>query len=198
MDKISPSSNYNRKIQRMYSSEEKRDIIINTLLYILQQLGGAGDFHRVFKILYFADVKHLAKYGSTITPDRYIAMDYGPVPSLAYDIFKALRNHGPLAKDREEFMPYFEEIRKNNFRAKQTPDLDYLSESEIECINEAIKANGHLTFDDRTDKSHDAAWTNTLRNKEISVLKIAAVGGAEEGMLAYIKECIENVRVFSE
>lgn len=182
----------------MISSSEKEAITIHTLLYILQKMNGNGDYHKIFKILYFADQKHLAKYGSTITPDRYIAMKYGPVPSLAYDILKSIRHHGPLAEDREKFLPYFEPVSEKDVRAKATPDLDYLSESEVICLEEAVAAYGTLSFDDRTDKSHDTAWVKTPRNKEMSVIDIAEASGASEGMLTYIRESLENEKTFSE
>jgi len=58
----------------MNTIAENLTITVNTLLYIIGKLGGTGDFHKVFKILYFADQKHLVRYGFAITDDRYIAM----------------------------------------------------------------------------------------------------------------------------
>jgi len=37
------------------------------------------DFHKIFKIIYFADRQHLADWGRPITGDTYIAMEAGPV-----------------------------------------------------------------------------------------------------------------------
>lgn len=176
----------------MIISAEKTAITIHTLLYILERIGGKGDFHKVFKILYFADQKHLVKYGSTITPDWYSAMEYGPVPSHAYDIFKAVRNKDPLANSQNEFRQYFSALNNHTIKAEEAPNLDYLSESEIECLDESIKASRSLSFNNRTDKSHDNAWKKTARNCEISVLDIAVAAGASEEMIAYIKESIEN------
>lgn len=176
----------------MITSAEKKAITIHTLLYILQKIGGKGDFHRVFKILYFADKKHLVKYGSTITADRYIAMKKGPVPSLAYDILKALRFEGHLAKSHDEFIPYFQPVDSHTIQAQQLPDTDYLSESEIQCLDESIDTFAPLSFGARTNKSHDSAWTKTPINGEMNVIDIASAGGAQDDMIAYIKECIEN------
>lgn len=176
----------------MYSSSEKREIIINTLLYIVKQLGGVVDFHRVFKILYFADEKHLARYGKAINPDKYEVKQYGPVPSMAYEILKSLRGEGFMVELRHEFTPYFELTNNYTVRATAEPDMDYLSDSEVQCIDESIEENRYLTFQSRTDKSHDDAYLNADDDGYISVLDMARVGGANETMLSYIKESIEN------
>lgn len=67
------------------------DKAINSIIYIIQKLGSKMDMHKLYKILYFADQKHLSDYGRSITGDVYIAMQYGPVPSSVDDILKALR-----------------------------------------------------------------------------------------------------------
>ena len=40
-------------------------MLVEMVLYILNKTGGT-DFYHVFKILYFAEVKHLAKWGRSI------------------------------------------------------------------------------------------------------------------------------------
>jgi len=65
---------------------------VHATLLVLNELGGTTDFHKVFKILYFADQKHLARYGRPVTGDSYVAMKNGPVPSNIYDIFKAIKS----------------------------------------------------------------------------------------------------------
>lgn len=176
----------------MNSPADKIATTINTLLYIIQKIGGSDDFHKVFKILYLADQKHLARYGSVITEDKYIATKYGPVPSMAYDILKSLRDDGLMAALHDQFTPYIEHDGKYTIRAKSNPDLDYLSESEIQCLNESVSVSGQLTFQKRTDKSHDSAWHNADENGEMSLMDIAKAGGAQNGMIAYIRENIEN------
>jgi uncharacterized phage-associated protein len=176
----------------MNSPAEKIAITVNTLLYIIQRIGGTGDFHKVFKMMYFADQKHLAKYGSAITEDKYIAMTYGPVPSMAYDILKSLRDDGLLATFREQFTPYFELVGKYTIKAKINPDLEFLSESEMQCLNESVNECEKLSFQQCTDRSHDSAWQNPDGDGEMDWLEIAKAGGAQNGMITYIKECIEN------
>ena len=171
---------------------DNRDTTVNTLLYIIQKIGGKGDFHKVFKILYFADQKHLARYGSAITDDKYVAMTYGPVPSMAYDIVKSMRGERLMVAFQDQFTPYFELLGKYTIRAKVNPDLDYLSKSEMQCLNESVGECEKLSFQECTNRSHDSAWHNADENSEMNLLDIAKAGGAQNGMIAYIRESIEN------
>lgn len=176
----------------MVKLEDKITTTINSLLYIIQKLGGTGDFHKVFKVLYFADQKHLTRYGSLIIDDQYIAMNNGPVPSMAYDILKALRKEGILANFKNQVEPYFELISDYMVRVKVAPDLDELSESEISCIDESLKENKDLDFQELTKKSHDAAWKKASQDCEIKIDDIAEAGGANKAMIEYINHIIEN------
>jgi uncharacterized phage-associated protein len=172
---------------------EKIEQSLHTMLYVLNSLGNFVDFHKLFKIMYFADQKHLVKYGNPITNDQYIAMSNGPVPSIAYDILKAVKKESITAKFHDSFINYFE-INEYYVKAKQKANPDYLSESEIKCLNESIQDNKDLSFNDLTDKSHDIAWemASNQKNPNIELTKIAEAGGANPEMLSYIETCLEN------
>ena len=58
-----------------------------SVLFIINNIGET-DLLKIFKILYFAERNHLAKYGRLILNDDYVAMKNGPVPSKLYDLFK--------------------------------------------------------------------------------------------------------------
>ena len=64
--------------------------MLNSILFVLDGLGGKCDFHKIFKILYFADQKHLTYYGVPITGDFYIAMKHYQyyLPALAWAWFE--------------------------------------------------------------------------------------------------------------
>ncbi|CAG5073104.1 hypothetical protein DYBT9623_04610 [Dyadobacter sp. CECT 9623] len=166
----------------MNTIEEKTEITISAMLYILKHLGGKSDIHKLFKILYFAEQKHLVKYGSEISGDRFHAMNNGPVPSLAYDITKSLRAGKPT------FAKFFETFGDYSIKGISEPDMDWLSESEIACLNESIHENQHLDFKTLTEKSHDAAWADTKPDREIDIIKVAKAGGADKDMLDYIED----------
>jgi uncharacterized phage-associated protein len=58
----------------------EKDKSIAVILFILNALEHS-DIHKLCKIIYFADQKHLARYGRPITGDWYVAMKDGPVPT---------------------------------------------------------------------------------------------------------------------
>ncbi|HCC85711.1 MAG TPA: hypothetical protein DEQ06_03790, partial [Porphyromonadaceae bacterium] len=73
----------------------KQDEILklkSAFLYILNKQRYIDQFH-AFKILYFADREHLAKYGRRIIHDTFYAMENGPVPSNLYDTVKFKNGH---------------------------------------------------------------------------------------------------------
>ena len=176
----------------MSALEDRILLSVHSVLYILEKLEGKGDFHKIFKILYFADQKHLTRYGSFFTDDQYVAMKNGPVPSMTYDILKALRGQGLHSNDQDKFRTYFNLIDTYNVEAKIKPDLDELSESAIKCLNESISENKKYNFDELTERSHDLAWDKTSRDCEMNVEYIAEAGVANPTMIEYIKTNIEN------
>ncbi|NEX14053.1 MAG: hypothetical protein C1941_05090 [Prosthecochloris sp.] len=177
----------------MNTHSENIEVILHTLLYVLKKLGGSADFHKVFKILYFADQKHLVRYGSPICDDTYISMTNGPVPSITYDILKSLRGQGLLNTQKDQFEPYFQ-LTTNSFsvKAKVDPDMDFLSETEVSCIDESVAENATLSFHELTEKSHDSAWEKGRESGEMNMLDVAVAGGAQPDMLDYIEDTLEN------
>lgn len=86
-------------------------------------------------------------------------------------------------------------MRDHYVYPKQEPDIDTLSESDIECINESLSENKHLTFEEIKKKSHDSAYCKASKDDKISFRAMAKVGSADSEMLAYIKNISENERL---
>ncbi|TDE42940.1 DUF4065 domain-containing protein [Flavobacterium rhamnosiphilum] len=153
---------------------------VNSLLFVISRLEKA-DTHKTYKILYFADQKHLLKYGRPIVGDTYVKMQYGPVPSFIKDIVN------------EEIQGLEEIVAKYNryfIKPLREVNLDYLSESDIECLTESINENKNLIFDDLTDKSHDYAYNKA--NWAIDYLDMARAIGADDKTLMYINQQMVN------
>src|SRR5574344_1892259 len=148
-----------------------KEVAIQAILYILSKLKGQCDIHKVCKILYFADQKHLSKYSRSITGDNYIKMQYGPVPSKIDDIFKAVRGDSFFSdtQSSEELKGYF--VFQNRYLIKQLKevDLDYLSLTDKECLDSSIALCKDKNFGELTEFSHGLAWQNTQQDRQIAV-----------------------------
>src|SRR6185295_5585336 len=90
---------------------------------------------KLFKLLFFADKKHLLRYGRPILGARYIAMKDGPVPSQAYDIVKNNYHHF-----HEKLL-----VSGHEISARQPASVDSLSDSDIEVLDEVCSEYGSLT-----------------------------------------------------
>ena len=173
-----------------------REKSMEAVLYIAQKIGGRKDKHKIFKTLYFADKAHLSRYGRSITGDSYIAMSYGPVPSRTDDIFKAVRGDSYFSNRAEELKGYFHFINKYVIEADKDADLDYLSDTDVECLDYAINKCKGKTFGELTEMSHDLAWNNTLRDREMSVKDILRENGENEDYVEYVASKLEVENTF--
>ncbi|UZO81510.1 Panacea domain-containing protein [Aquimarina sp. ERC-38] len=160
-----------------------REKAVNSLLFVINKLE-KPDTHKTYKILYFADQKHLSKYGRPILGDTYVKMQYGPVPSFVKNVV-------------DEEIDGLEEVvaTYNRYFIKSLKDanLDYLSESDMECLLESVEENKNLTFPELTNKSHDFAYEKS--NWVIGYLDMAKAIGASDDMLKYINQQMINESV---
>lgn len=171
-----------------YDSKKLTELV----LFILGKTGGV-DFYHAFKILYFAEMKHLAKWGSGIVPDEFCALKYGPVPTQLYDAVKEL-NHPRmiLSEELSEVIQFAGEDAPNVLLPKREANLKYISKSGIEALEQSIEENESLTFGQLMRKSHDEAWEEANRRTNgtnvISPVSMARVLNADDAMLEYIEE----------
>lgn len=123
-----------------------RQKAIEIVLYIAQRIVDPT-FHSVSKLMYFADKTSLEKHGRFICGDWYTAMKLGPVPSNTYDLMKdSIPEFGFMVEMDRCIVPL------------RDPDVDELSDSDVECLDIAIAMYGDKPMWKRTEDSHDAAW----------------------------------------
>lgn len=171
---------------------DNQHIFLNSIAYIANRFQNRTvDFHKLSKVFYFAEQKHLVKYGSKLIDDEFIAMENGPVPSAIYDLLKGLKYNPEFYPD--DIKKAFEFKSRYLITSLIEPDMDWLSESEVTCINEAIEEISHLSFTQLSAKSHDLAWKSDTYMKTD---KIAKAGGATEEMITYINRLQEKTKYF--
>lgn len=156
----------------------KRDKVRETLLYIATRIPNPT-LHTVFKIMYFADKRHLEYYGRFIGGDTYIAMEYGPVPSAAYDMTKDTRHTA---------LEYGFRVEGYHIVPHRDADIHVLSESDTDCLDSAIEQYGHKTFGELTDASHDHAWLSAPENGVIAIEAIAATLPNADQLIAHLRD----------
>lgn len=155
---------------------------VNAVAYFASK--GVADLDRLktAKLLYYADKFHLQRYGRPITGDTYNALPYGPIPSLSLDIMEEASLAEPsyfglTDSNVDLFRDYLDINRESTyptFTSKQSPDLDILSESEQEILDEVIDKYGHLPGPRLIDETHkETAWKRTPRNSEIDFRLLA-------------------------
>ncbi|MBQ9363838.1 MAG: SocA family protein [Bacteroidaceae bacterium] len=159
---------------------------LNAMLYVANRVQ-RKDFHKIFKIVYFADRQHLADWGSPITGDTYIAMEAGPVPSRMYDMMKIVRGDSYLP-DTEGLSKYFTVENWMYVKPLTDADLDQLSRSDQEALDESISKYAALSYDEIKEKSHDVAWRSTARDFSIKWEDIARETGIDSEELECINE----------
>ncbi len=91
---------------------------------------------------------------------------------------------------------YFHFINKYVIEADKDADLDYLSDTDVECLDYAINKCKGKTFGELTEMSHDLAWNNTLRDREMSVKDILRENGENEDYVEYVASKLEVENTF--
>lgn len=147
---------------------------LEVLVYLAEKLPNPTKAH-ISKVLYYADQDHLQHYCRFICGDRYYAMPDGSVPSGIFDIIKDVSG-----EHKSKFYPgidsdaAFAVQNKYIVKPKRPADLDYLSLSDIECLDSAIKEHGHKSFSQLSRLSHEEpAYKEAAPNSEMSVITMA-------------------------
>lgn len=164
-----------------------REKTIEVVKYIAQHAPNP-DIYWIGKILYFADKLHLQKYGRLICGDDYVAMKHGPVPSGTYNLLREARDFNAIP-ELHPAPDEFEIEGQNRVVALKTPNMEFFSESDIECLKESIRKYGDYTFGKLKAASHDAAYNAADENEFIDIEKIVATLPNAKALLGQIRDC---------
>jgi hypothetical protein len=118
---------------------------IESVLWIIQN--GESNMYNIWKILFSAEKYHINKYGSPITGDQYVAMEYGTVPSWLYN----------AAKIEKPGIGFFKQ--EKSLVADRAPMMDYLSISDVKALKHGFDEYAGLDFNSVKEKNHrEPAW----------------------------------------
>jgi len=144
---------------------------LEAILYIAARVP-SPTFHKISKILYFADLEHLESFGRFVTGDRYVAMEYGPVPSNLNNIMRAGRGEDQFDDQKEVINNAFGVPERYTIRPLRESRNSVFSRSDIECLDRSIAKHGEKSFGQLVDESHDSAWRATAEGQEMPLSEI--------------------------
>lgn len=159
---------------------------IEAILYVSQRVSDPS-FHRISKILYFADKHKLATSGGLVVADEYVAMKHGPVPSAVYDLLKSVRGD-VQSQGASAACAAFKVVDQCRVRNSRRANTDYFSRADIASLDYAINKYGRLSFEELTAKSHDSAWDAADENEIMKLEEIARATSAPEKALASVED----------
>lgn len=177
-------------------------------LALLAARGATGlDTMKAVKLLYFADRQHLLRYGRPITGDQYYCMKNGPIPSVALSQIQDVLALNPSGDHDALFDEYFDVDRTVKYPqlvAKREPDLEALSASDVEVLEDVANTYGGKTAWQLRDLTHRdecvAMADEELRKRSSGSVPIpfqAFFLGSDSKLLPLVETDQEN-RDFSE
>lgn len=175
--------------------KEEMLVIKAVLLYILENCKDRRDVYSIVKTAYYAQRAHFVKYSTPLFMDNIIAMKFGPVPSVIYNVLRLARgDESVLAYKQGDLDIAKRGIRFDNeeFYPTESPDLKYLSKSDIECLDCAIKKVSSMDFSTIVSDTHEAEWNRVYNskssNKIMDNINIARESGADDDGLSYLQD----------
>ncbi len=154
----------------------------HVVLFLIHSLGGSVDRSRLFLLLYLSDQQHLATHGALILGDNYMAMKYGPAPC---NVLGYLRQLGE-GKVKGRLKNAIVLDTNGELTAPMRYDPNQLAVSEVLCMFQVVNRCKDLSFDALSELARDDAWNKADANGNISLLQMAAAGGASDDTIHYI------------
>jgi len=127
---------------------------IEVIIYLASRIKNP-DIYSICKLLYLADKTNLEKYGRFIFGDTYSAMEKGATPSNAYNL---LKEKPPSTRDSFSVSAY-------NVSVLREPNLEYLSKSDLESLDEIINIYENLPNWRKSEDAHDDAWRSSWEKR---------------------------------
>jgi hypothetical protein len=124
----------------------------------------------VSKVLFFAEKWHINRYGRPIIADTYIATPSGPVPSTIKNFICEKWDwverpddfDGAIAVSLDKHM-------RRLMPGSRRPEASYLSETDMDCLREAVAYCKNKTRDELSYMTHfEKSWRNVEVNSPMN------------------------------
>ena len=144
---------------------------------------------RLLKLLYIADRELLAARGRTLTGDRAVAMNYGPVLCQTYDLIKGNEN------SPEDWDKHIRSVGKK-LVLMGDPGRSELSRREVDKLNELTERFRHITTLGLSAVTHEySEWLKNFapdNSTPIPWVDVLKDMGDEDKIEVYEKKLMEQ------
>jgi uncharacterized phage-associated protein len=120
--------------------------------YLLNKRGGRMAYIKLLKLLYLAEREAMAKWGESISGDRFVSMPHGPVLSQTYDLIKGHSGSQSFWNEIIQDESNYEVSLKNSVH---NDTFDELSIAELELLDETFQRYGHMSRFQIIEYTHD-------------------------------------------
>lgn len=127
-------------------SEEK---VTHMASYLLLKRGGRMSYLKLLKLLYLAEREALARWGESMSGDKFVSMPHGPVMSSTYDL---IQSQGQIWNSFIQSEANYEVSLKSNVTED---DLDELSVVEMNILDAIFNEFGAMSRWQLRDYTHD-------------------------------------------
>lgn len=167
-------------ILKNYENQKIKEVI----LYILSQKGVISYFE-LMKIMFCAERRNLIKWGDPVTSLQYYARKHGPVPLSVY--YKIKQEKKGEASDLSDTLSMVDEFK---VKANRLPNMDYISVSDKESIDYAIKELSGMDYKEIESYLHESVYERIYATyrKHYSHTDMALTDGASKQALSLINE----------
>lgn len=153
--------------------------------FFLARRGGRMHYLKLIKLLYLADREALLRWGTTITTDRHVSMDHGPIVSKIYSLITE-------DKPKPSWSEYISApLGDYEVELRKPAVSDRLSGAEEKLMDEIHEKFGHQNRWAIVDYLHTLPeWKDPQGSSlPISIRDILKAGGEdEEEIRAVLKE----------
>lgn len=128
------------------------------------------------KVPWYADKLAFALYGKSITGERYIKRQFGPVPAKFIPAQRQLEEEGKIVQSQTTIFNF----TKHDFTSIAEPDISMFTKEDMEVITQAYE---HVCLNNTamsvSDETHDHVWELAEIGEEIPLQTVFAAEFAE-------------------
>lgn len=140
------SESYNRDMQMRLDLERA---IQAAGVLLDQRPSGRMGYLRLLKLLYIANRESIRRFGRPVVPDRYVAMEHGPVLSRVYDLIKG---ESPIGK--EQWDRHFRRVGYE-LELLDRPGIGQLARADIEILHDVLHRYSDIDDWDIVNETHE-------------------------------------------